>query len=142
MNEIITISLKAGTIEELARKIQDFQNSNNLISKGSIPFYDSINQEFSVIMFFPKGDTPINLLPCFGEKKVAGETNNSKAISPAKSFKEPTEQLLNKWKNQRVSSKTLNFLKKKHNLSDLELKEIRTQYEAYIFDKNLGESYL
>jgi hypothetical protein len=36
---INTIALQSKTLEELARKIEEFQNSNDtLISKGSIPF--------------------------------------------------------------------------------------------------------
>lgn len=51
---IKTTALKDTTINGLARQIENFQNTSNLISKGSIPFYDSNNKEFSVILFFAK----------------------------------------------------------------------------------------
>ena len=120
---IKTIPLKDKTIEGLAKKIQDFQNSNNLVSKGSLPFYNSNSQEFSVIMFFPEGQTEI-IIPKKEEKKTYD-----------KNF-QPTEEQKDRWKTFKPSKKTLALLKIK-GFSDEDLTTIKTQYDCHIILNNL-----
>lgn len=76
--------------------------------------------------------------------KLEKVTGGSDIAPPVKSLKEfkPNERLLEKWKNQKPTIKTLNFLKKKHKLSDEEIRQIKTQYDAYAFEKSLEESYI
>jgi len=119
---IKTIPLKDKTIEGLAKKIQDFQNSNNLVSKGSLPFYNSNSEEFSVIMFFPEGETEV-IIP--KEEKKTYDKNF-----------QPTEEQKQRWKTIRPSKKTLALLKTK-GFSDEDLKNIKTQYDCYIILNNL-----
>lgn len=77
MGKIITISLEAKNLKELAKKIQDFQNSNNLVSQGSLPF--SLKEGVGVIMFFPKGETPINFEKVAEQKPCSNEAKSPKA---------------------------------------------------------------
>lgn len=122
INKIKTITLKDQTIEGLAKKIEDYQNSNNLISKGSLPFYDANESQFCVIMFFSKGETPIP------EPKKEFKKSN-------KDF-QPSEEQLERWKSIKPTKKTIELLKKLK-FSDEDIKHIRTMYDAHTIINNL-----
>jgi len=141
INKIKTITLKDKSIEGLAKKIEDFQNSNSLISKGSLPFYDSNNKEFCVIMFFPKGDTEIKFPKGEPVREVIQETESktTETTTPKAPFNsnyKPSQEQLERWKKIKPTKKTIEVLKKLK-FTDEELKEVKTQYSAHVILNSL-----
>lgn len=101
MTKIKCISLQRSNLKDLAKAIQDFQNENNLVSKGSIPF-SFPDGEVGVIMFYPY-DEDIQL----PKEQVGDSTSSLPTKSPKAPFKCPE-----KWKLEQPTIKQKNTLKK------------------------------
>ena len=138
--KIKTITLKDKTLEGLASKIENFQNTSGLISKGSIPFSNLLSGEIGVIMFFNQPTTaPVS------PEQPQNNIQNQKAVeTPPKRQNSPrtpfitTEAQLKRWKTQPPTPKTIALLKKK-GFPDIELKELKSQYDCHILLESLKE---
>jgi len=141
MNEIKTVVLHDKDLNSLARQIENYQNKSGLISKGSLPFFNTNTNEYLVIMFFPKPldnkmttsiETAIKSNDLVAKDRLEGSTK-----SQENTFK-PTKQLLEKWKTQKPSPNTINLLKK-FKYTNKELAEVKTQYDAYCIIESMKE---
>lgn len=102
MNKIKCIAIERSNLTNLAKSIEDFQNSHNLISKGSIPF-SLPNGNVGVIMFFPETLQEIN----YTKEQVEENPHSSKTFKSKEKFKTPDI-----WKSKEPTVKQRNTLKK------------------------------
>lgn len=115
MNEIKTVALHDKELIGLAHQIENYQNKSGLISKGSLPFYNSNTGEYSVIMFFPK---PID------------------NIQPVKSGIQPASKGENKQQSIVITSPSSNIPKK---ASDKQIAYAQTLADELDMDLKINE---
>lgn len=109
MTKIKCIALERSDLINLAKAIEDFQNSHNLVSKGSIPFSNLKDGNVGVIMFFPQ---PLEeILP---KKQVEESPRSSNAFNLPEKWKleEPTLKQRNALKKMGLSWEEINALSK------------------------------
>jgi hypothetical protein len=101
MTKIKCIALERKTLSDLAKAIEDFQNQNNLVSKGSIPF-NFPDGSVGVILFYPKSEDI---------KSQSGETTLVKKEIPSPQIKIKKETF-ERWKTEYPTLNQINKLKR------------------------------
>lgn len=133
INEIKIKVIKKDTPEELALAIEVESKKINIFA--SPIFFDYKNDEWVSFLYYRILSQVTKPL----EKPFA----KSKTDSQSKPLNEdkkpdfiPSKNLLEKWKKIKPTYKTLELLKKK-GFNEIELKEVKSQYDCYVILENL-----
>jgi hypothetical protein len=103
-------TLQDKDLERLGKKIEEYQNNNNLVSKGSLPFFNTNTNEYGIMMFFPKLEAPIkeynNSKEIVKDIKSNKIKNGETIILDEREYK-PSEEQLKNWARIKPSDKQL-----------------------------------